>query len=134
MQPTNLSMVASGLFVKLQKCELHKGRIFVCLIWSVSQAQYQGQSKHSINIEVKSGAVRRHFNTLCVRCPTQFPLWFYAPDNRLLVNNTMHMGPGEYLLSGCQKNEENHSSPVGLALSLLLLCIQEAGDRSMLSY
>lgn len=92
------------------------------------------QSKHSINIEVKSGAVRRHFNTLCALCRTQFPLWFYAPDNRLLVNNTMHMGPGEYLLSGCQKNEENHSSHVGLALSLLSLCIQEAGDHSMLSY
>lgn len=54
MPPTNLSLAASELFIKLQKCELHRGRIFV-LFALYPQAQYQGQSKHSINIEVKSG-------------------------------------------------------------------------------
>lgn len=69
MQRTSLLLATSWLFVSPLECELHKGRIFVDLICSVSQAQYLGQNEPSIN-ELRPGAVDRNFSTLCVYPPT----------------------------------------------------------------
>lgn len=68
MQRTSLLLAVSWLFISPLECELHKDRIFVDLICSVSQAQYLGQNKPSIN-ELRPGAVDRNFSTLCVYSP-----------------------------------------------------------------
>lgn len=102
MQPTSLSLAASGLFINPLECELHKNRMLVCLTCSVSQAQYLGQSKHSVSVELKPGAADRRFSALCVSSHSRFALWFYVPGKRLLIGNAMCMAPGEYLLSGCR--------------------------------
>lgn len=106
-QNTNMGQVQRPIFHwQRPDCSLthwdepHWGRILVCLICTVSQAQCLGQNKPSIN-DLKPGTADRNFSTLCI-LPPRFPLWFYVPNNRLLIDNAMHMGPSEYLLSDCQ--------------------------------
>lgn len=36
---------------------------------------------------------------------SQLALWFDVPENRLRTGNAVHLGPGDTVLSDCQKNE-----------------------------
>lgn len=123
MQPTNLSLAASGLFISPRECELHEGRIFVYLVCSVSQAQYREQSKRSVNIEVELGAVNRYFYTLCVHPSALNFHCSFMLLIRLLIDNAVHMGPGEYLLSDGQKNEAKTLLCISVWLRLYSHCI-----------
>lgn len=63
--------------------------------FALSQAQYLGQKKPSIN-ELKPVNLTGSSVPSVNSSHSHFPLWFYVPNNRFLIGNAMHMGPGEY--------------------------------------
>lgn len=117
-----VSLAASGLFINPLECDKTPCRSYLLCIphtvpgieWALNKCWTQTR------------AVDRNFSTVCV-------LWFYVPKNRLLIDNTMHLGPGEYLLSDCLKNETK-TLCISAWLWLYSRISRRGSDHRMLSY